>query len=68
MTKNLIVKKWRNIQCMGTDLVTLIFDPRVLLLQFEYLYKGTVLEAEILGVFITHLGLHIDKVSLRSVS
>jgi hypothetical protein len=35
---------------MGTDLVTLIFDPRVPLLQLEYLHKGTFLETKILGV------------------
>jgi len=52
---------------MGTELVILIFDPRVLLLYIEYLNKGTVWEAEILGIFITHLGLYMGKVSLKSV-
>ncbi len=52
---------------MSTDLITLIFDLRVPLLQFEYLHKRTVLEAEILGVFISHLGLYTGKISLKSV-
>jgi hypothetical protein len=47
--------------------LALLFDPRVPLLQFEYLHKGTVLEAEILGIFISHLGLHTGKFSLKSV-
>ena len=37
------------------------------LLQFEYLHKGTFLGAEIFGIFITHLGLHTGKISLKSV-
>jgi hypothetical protein len=37
------------------------------LLQFEYLHKGTFLGAEIFGIFITHLGPHTGKISLKSV-
>jgi hypothetical protein len=68
MTKYLIVEKWRNIECMGTDLMIVIFDPRVPLLQFEYLNKGRVLRAKIFGVFMSHLGLSMDKISSKSVT
>ncbi len=52
---------------MGTALASFIFYLKVPLLWFKYLNKGTVLEAKILGVFISHLGLHKGKISLKSV-
>jgi hypothetical protein len=36
-------------------------------LSFQYLNKGTILKAKILGVFISHLGLHTGKISLKSM-
>jgi hypothetical protein len=53
---------------MGTAVIIVIFYLRVLLLRFQYLSKGTFLETEILELVTTHLGLHIDKVSLKSVT
>jgi hypothetical protein len=40
---------------------------QVPLLQFEYLCKETFLEAKILGIFISHLGLYTGKISLKSM-
>jgi hypothetical protein len=52
---------------MSIHVVTFIFHSTMSALQFEYLNKRTVLEAEILDVFINHLGLHTGKVSFKSV-
>jgi hypothetical protein len=46
----------------------IIFYVRVPLLYIEYLNKGTILVAKILGIFLAHLGLHTGKVSLKSVT
>ena len=45
-----------------------IFDPRVPSMQFEYLNNGKVLREIFLGVFMSHLGLPMDKISSKSVT
>jgi hypothetical protein len=55
-------------QRIDTNLVIVIFDPWVPLLHFEYIRKRTFLEVKILGVFISHLGLHTSKISSKSVT
>ncbi len=56
------------LQGMSTDLITVNFCPPPLLLSLQYLNKKTVLEAEIFSFFISHLGLHTGKISLKSVT
>ncbi len=54
---------------LSTDLVKVVYIvSQVPWNHPVYLKKGTVLEAEIFSVFISHLGLHTDKVSLKSVT
>jgi hypothetical protein len=52
----------------GYRFFMVIFYVRVPLLYIEYLNRGTILDAEIFGVFLAHLGLHTDKVSLKSMT
>ena len=52
---------------MGIDMVTINFYLRVPPLWDQYLKKGTFLEAEIFSVFLSHLGLHMSKVSSKSL-
>ncbi len=52
---------------MVTALANFIFDLRVPLLSFQYLNKRTILEGKISGAFTSYLGLHIGKISLKSV-
>ena len=66
-SRSLLLKIAKYTLYIDTDLITLIFEPTVPLLQFEYLHKGAILEAKILGIFIYHLGLNTGKISLKSV-